>query len=113
MGAPKIDGGMTSAEYRALQMEERAWAESQEEKAYQRSLQMEADRREFEAGQQERLDAVAGAEELAIQDAERMLQDEIDDMNSMQETDNLNTGFDAAAGVALDGAVATQAIAGS
>ena len=77
MGAPSIDGGMTSEEYKALQADERAWAASQEEAAYQRSLEMEADRRDFELAQQEKIGSIEDAEQLAIQNSEEMLQAEM------------------------------------
>ncbi len=102
MGAPSIDGGMSASEYTSLQNEERAWAEAQEEAAYQRSLQMEDDRRDFELAQQEKIESIENAEQLAIQDSEKMLQAEMKDLNDAEGKSNMTASFESVVGVPLD-----------
>lgn len=102
MGAPSIDGGMTSEEYKSLQADERAWAASQEEAAYQRSLEMEADRRDFELAQQEKIGSIEDAEQLAIQDSEKMLQAEMKDLGIAEDKSRMTASFESMVGVPLD-----------
>lgn len=76
-GSPTIDGGMTQAEYRQLQQEEREWQEALEDKKYQRAVQYEMEQREYEQSREEQLEAQKRAEELALEQGEMAIQGEI------------------------------------
>ena len=70
-GAPTIDGGMTQAEYRQLQGEERQWQSELEDKKYERALEMEQKQREYEDAKSEKMEAQKQARSLLLSRARR------------------------------------------
>lgn len=91
-GGITMDQGMSQAEYRALQHEERQWQETLEEKKYARAKEFEQKRLEFESAQEEKLAAQKKAEEMALQKGEKTLQAEIKAQKKDEEEDNLMAG---------------------
>lgn len=86
--APSIDGGMTEAEYKKLQMEEREFQAGLEKEAYARAEESEAKRLSMEETNKEQLAAQEDAEKNAIQQSELALQGELADMDD-DDDDNL------------------------
>lgn len=87
--APSIDGGMTEAQYKSLQMEERQFQAKLEEDAYARAEESEAKRVEMEEANQQRLASQEDAEKLAVQQSEMALQGEVSKLDEEEAQGNM------------------------
>lgn len=87
--APQVDGGMTEEQYKRLQMDDRKWQAELEDQKYERAQEAEQRRLDMEEANEQKLASVANAEELAIQQAEQTLSNEIDAQLEEDEDDNM------------------------
>ena len=83
-GSPKIDGGMTADEHRALLAEEREFQAEQETIRRERALEDEANRREEDRLERERL---ADEERLALEELEAAERATLGEISSQDEAE--------------------------
>lgn len=93
-GTPSISGGMSEAQYKKLQMEERAFMAEQEEKQMRLMGEMEDKRTEREQQEIKRQQGLREAEEEALSKLEDQVSSEVENLKDDEDDEDKDVVMD-------------------